>query len=280
MKENSVENKSLPKCGIIMPISAIDNCSTEHWSEVLSIIRDITIDSGFEPNLVSDADESGIIQKRIIQNIYSNEIVICDVSCKNPNVMFELGLRLAFDKPTIIIKDDITDYSFDTSVIEHLSYPRDLRFNKIISFKENLKKKIQSTYQKSINDPNYSTFLKNFGEYKIAHLSEKEITSDKYMLNLLEEMKYEIHQVRRNQSENLIEKRNIKILDKNDPFVWIDRNIAEFLKLKKINSKTRINEKLKEELKEYIYSKDEAPHIFQSEFEVNVMIDRVLELPF
>jgi hypothetical protein len=34
---------------------------------------------------------------------------LCDVSGKNANVMFELGLRLAFDNPTIIIKDDKTE---------------------------------------------------------------------------------------------------------------------------------------------------------------------------
>jgi hypothetical protein len=35
-------------------------------------------------------------------------------------------MRLAFDRPTIIVKDDLTTYSFDTSPIEHLEYPRDL----------------------------------------------------------------------------------------------------------------------------------------------------------
>jgi hypothetical protein len=32
----------------------------------------------------------------------------------------DMGLRLAFDKPTIIIKDDKTSYAFDTPPIEHL----------------------------------------------------------------------------------------------------------------------------------------------------------------
>ena len=112
--ENNNTNPSKPMCGIIMPISEIDNCSAEHWVEVQSILRDVIKSADFEPNLVSDADDVGIIQKRIVQNVYSNEIVVCDVSGKNPNVMFELGMRLAFDKPTIIIKDDFTNYSFDT----------------------------------------------------------------------------------------------------------------------------------------------------------------------
>jgi len=188
-----------PICGIIMPISPIDGCNTEHWAEMQSILKEVAKGCGFKSNLVSDADEIGIIQKRIIQNIYSNDIVICDVSGKNPNVMFELGMRLAFDKATVIVKDDKTDYSFDTGVIEHLGYPRDLRFHKILEFKENLKKKLESTYEKSKTDPNYSTFLKNFGEYKIAHLQEKEITSEKYILNVIEEMRSEVRLLRQYQ---------------------------------------------------------------------------------
>ena len=66
--------------------------------------------------------------------------------------MFELGMRLAFDKPTIIIIDDKTSYSFDTAIIEHLSYPRDLRYGKINEFKIKLKEKIIATIKKSEND--------------------------------------------------------------------------------------------------------------------------------
>ena len=124
-----------PICGIVMPISAIDGCSEKHWEEVKGILTDAIESAGYEANLVSNADDVGIIQKRIVQNLYDNDIVVCDVSCKNANVMFELGLRLAFDKPTIIVSDTDTNYSFDTSVIEHLMYPRDLNYYKIVDFK-------------------------------------------------------------------------------------------------------------------------------------------------
>lgn len=107
-----------------MPISSIDDCPESHWSEVRTILFEAIESSGFEPNMVSDSDDVGVIQKRIIQNIHDNPIVVCDVSCKNPNVMFELGMRLTFDKPTIIVKDDCTSYNFDTSIIEHIDYPR------------------------------------------------------------------------------------------------------------------------------------------------------------
>lgn len=188
-----------PTCGIIMPISEIDGCPAEHWIDVLGILKDVCNTNDFTPNLVSDSDDIGVIHNRIVENIYSSEIVICDVSCNNANVMFELGMRLAFDKPTIIIKDDITGYSFDTSLIEHLEYPRDLRFTTILKFKENLGKKLKATLEKAKGDPNYSTFLKNFGKYKIAHLEDKEVSSDTYILNAIEELRRDVR-VMRNQS--------------------------------------------------------------------------------
>ena len=185
-------------CGVVMPISAIDGCSESHWKEVYAIIKDAIKDADFEGNLVSEADDSGIIHKRIINNLYDNPIVVCDVSGKNPNVMFELGMRLAFDKPTIIIKDNMTSYTFDTSVIEHLEYPRDLRFKSIIEFKKNLSSKIRATFENSINDKNYTTFLKHFGQFKVANIEQKEISSDLFILKELKELKDSIASIHLN----------------------------------------------------------------------------------
>ncbi|MFA6238125.1 MAG: hypothetical protein WC635_12400 [Bacteriovorax sp.] len=186
-------------CGIIMPISEIDGCSEEHWGEVHEILIEAIETTGFDGNLVSSADEVGIIHKRIIQNLYDNPIVICDVSGKNPNVMFELGLRLAFDKPTIIIKDDKTSYSFDTSAIEHIEYPRDLRFSKIIEFKLKLTEKLRATYEKSNKDANYTTFLKHFGEFTVAKLEKKEVSGQEYILDELKSISLAMRKMERNQ---------------------------------------------------------------------------------
>lgn len=180
-----------------MPISGTDDCTETHWTEVLDILNDAIEKAGFDGNLVSDSDDVGIIHKRIIQNLYDNPIVVCDVSCKNPNVMFELGLRLAFDKPTIIVKDDKTSYSFDTSAIEHLEYPRDLRFNQIVEFKNKLAAKIEATYKKSTSDENYTTFLKHFGEFKVAKIEQKEVSGQEYIIEELRSLKRAMQRLER-----------------------------------------------------------------------------------
>ena len=194
---NKVENKpheksdnNLPKkCGIVMPIASMEGYHESHWKDVKRIIESAIKEANFEARLVSDADDIGVIHKRIVQNLYDNPMIVCDISGRNPNVMFELGLRLAFDKPTIIIKDEVTPYSFDTSVIEHLSYPKDLRYHDIEIFKENLKDRIKKTYKAYENDPeNYSTFLKNYGDFKAPLITEETVSIDRYVLEELKSL--------------------------------------------------------------------------------------------
>jgi len=181
-----------PICGIVRPIAALDNYTESHWQDVHNILCEAITKANFKPNLVSNANEVNLIHKTIIENLYLNEIVICDISGKNPNVMLELGMRLAFDKPTIIVKDDATSYSFDTSPIQHLEYRRDLRFADINRFQRELTDKIIATHEKSTSDPSYSTFLKNFGSFKVAQIDQVEASGDEIILEKLRSIELQI----------------------------------------------------------------------------------------
>ncbi len=184
---NSEEKDNV--CGIIMPIAKTDGYPEKHWSDVYNILCESAKMASFEPNLVSFDDDAGVIHKRIVQNIYSNPIVICDISSRNANVMLELGMRLAFDKPTIIVKDDKTPYSFDIASIEHIEYPSDLRYQSINDFKDKLKTKITETYRRSQSDSEYTTFLKHFGTFKVAKIEEKEVSGIEFLSAEIKELK-------------------------------------------------------------------------------------------
>ncbi|MDE6174951.1 MAG: hypothetical protein K2F88_05235, partial [Duncaniella sp.] len=58
------KSEEKPVCGIIMPISATAECLASHWQEVKGILVEAIKDAGLTPNLVSDANDSGVIQKR------------------------------------------------------------------------------------------------------------------------------------------------------------------------------------------------------------------------
>jgi len=192
---------SKPRCGVVMPISSIDGCSDQHWGEVLAIISDAVAAVGFEAQLVSTTD-AGVIHGAIVENLYKNPIVVCDVSAKNPNVMFELGMRLAFDKPTVVIKDDKTDYSFDTSPLAHLGYRRDLRFGDIVAFKEKLAHKVASVYRLAESkEPGYKSFLEHFGTYDVSKLNEHEATATQVLTRQINDLKLLVLGLQRPRSE-------------------------------------------------------------------------------
>ena len=172
-----------------MPISEIDGLNESHWLEVKDLIQRAATEAGYKAELVSADTDVGIIQKRIVRALYEHPVVVCDVSCKNSNVMLELGMRLAFDKPVILIKDDKTAFSFDTSPLEHLVYPRGLRFSAMENFVSELSKKI-SAVEKRRND---DSFLKSFGSFKVAELNVESAPVDEVILSELSEIRARLH---------------------------------------------------------------------------------------
>jgi len=58
----------------------------------------------------------------IIDQIRNADIVICNISKFHPNVMYELGLSHALNKPTILLVDNETDYFFDAAYIRYIAY--------------------------------------------------------------------------------------------------------------------------------------------------------------
>lgn len=266
-----------PSCGLIMPISAIDGCPAEHWAEVKAVVIE-SVESIQKPRftvrLVSDADETGVIQKRIVQNVYNSEIVVCDVSAKNPNVMFELGLRLAFDKPTVIIKDDKTDYSFDTGVIEHVTYPRDLRFTKIVDFKNTLADKVAATYKAGLSDANHSPFLKNFGTFQVAALNQTEVAPDKIVVELLTEMQGDIDVLKRRVDDGSLRRRNRFESDMVTGISKIMTAVAKYKRKHKIANLSSLAGD--QDLYSFVQNEFFAPDYFRDPQEFTEAIDNVL----
>ncbi|CCO22304.1 hypothetical protein [Maridesulfovibrio hydrothermalis] len=184
-----MSNKQTVTCGIAMPISAADEYSEEHWAEVRNILIDTikninnNIDLRVKP--VWEEDYVNIIQKSIVNNIYQNDIVIFDLSSLNPNVMFELGLRLAFDKPVVIIRDNQTKLPFDTTIIEALTYDKGLKYQSIEKLKKEITIRVLATLKEKEENGNYSPFLKSFGTFYTVTLNSDDINSEDKIINML-----------------------------------------------------------------------------------------------
>lgn len=162
------------ECAIIMPISGIDELGPDHCSDVLEILSEAIDQAGFEPKPAWINTKADIIQRKIIENLFKAEIAICDVSGQNPNVMFELGMRLAFDKPTIIVKDDATDFCFDISGLHHETYPRDLRLGPTRQFISDISTQLRARHNEYATE-DYTSFLKSLGPFVAETPDTKDI---------------------------------------------------------------------------------------------------------
>ncbi len=83
------------------------------FEEVLrNLITPAAIDAGFKVE-TAKREGSDVIQSTIVNQLLAADLVIADLTEHNPNVLFELGLRMAFEKPTALIRARGTQAIFD-----------------------------------------------------------------------------------------------------------------------------------------------------------------------
>ena len=131
------------QCGIIMPIAAMPDYSVSHWEAMLELISRGVRKAGMVPQPVWANGPADVLQERIVRNLYEQPFAICDVSGLNPNVMLELGLRLAFGKPTIIVNDGVIRAPFDIGPAEYVNYDKSLHYKAAEDFVDRLAARIQ-----------------------------------------------------------------------------------------------------------------------------------------
>ena len=147
-----VEKKS---CFVIMPISDVEGYESGHFSRVYRhLIKPACEDAGFDPIRADEVASSNYIVIDILSKIVESELVICDLSGKNPNVLYELGIRQAFNLPTVLIKDIKTDKIFDIQGLRYMEYNQTLRVDTVQKQIKELSKVIQETMKAKGQDIN------------------------------------------------------------------------------------------------------------------------------
>ena len=88
-----------------------------YFDEVLKhLVTPAAVKAGFNARTAKKAG-SEVIQSTIVNDLDSADLVIVDLTEHNPNVLFELGMRIAFNKPVCLIRAKGTLAIFD---IDHM----------------------------------------------------------------------------------------------------------------------------------------------------------------
>ena len=107
-------------------------------------------------------------KQRIVDDIWNSlkrcRFVLAELTGKNPNVLYEIGLAHAIGKPVIIITRNGDDVPFDLKALRYLFYDVNDPF-----WGENLKTGIQNLVKKVIETPSIEKYLEGISTSTIQY---------------------------------------------------------------------------------------------------------------
>ena len=116
-------NSQKKKCFVIMPFSSTKSCTEEEWLDIFEhTIKPAVEESGFDYECFRASLMIGNIIRDILDNLYKADVVIADLTDRNANVFYELGVRHAFRNATILIAQNIEHVPFDLKNYATLTY--------------------------------------------------------------------------------------------------------------------------------------------------------------
>lgn len=123
--EDKVQKK---KCFIITPIGEKDSDIFRQADGVIkSVIRPVLKEHGFNDICAAhEITKSGMINNQIINRIVEDDLVVANLTDRNPNVMYEVCLRHVTAKPIIHICETGTVLPFDIKDSRTIFYRNDI----------------------------------------------------------------------------------------------------------------------------------------------------------
>ena len=106
----------LDQCFVMMPFGSWFD---RYYSEIyVPAIRE----AGFEPVRADELFSTGSVMEQIWEQIEKSKVLLADLTDRNPNVFYELGLAHAAKKPVVFTAGDIGDVPFDLRHLRVIVY--------------------------------------------------------------------------------------------------------------------------------------------------------------
>lgn len=151
-------NKS---CFVIMPISDCEGYEKGHFEHVYNdIIKPAIGKTGFMAVRADEVKQTNLIHLDILKKLIDAPIAVCDLSTRNPNVLFELGIRQAFDRPVVLIQEKGTPRIFDIAPLRYLEYSKEMKYHEVIESQQKLQEAIEATKSAEGDTGNINSIVK------------------------------------------------------------------------------------------------------------------------
>ena len=111
------------RCFIIQQMGNARSVERKHANHVMNnVIKPAAQQKGYVAKRVDKINPAGMISEAIVEAICLSELVIVDLAGLNANVMYELGVRQAWNLPLVLIAPDVSNLPFDINGINTLPY--------------------------------------------------------------------------------------------------------------------------------------------------------------
>ena len=139
---------SLPECFVVMPVTDPEQYDPGHFRRVFEdIFVPACAAAGYRAVRADDVRETNLIHLDILRRLLDTPMVLCDLSSRNPNVLFELGLRQAFDKPVVLVQEVGTPKIFDIAPLRLTEYRRGRIYHEVIEDQQRIADAVRATEQ-------------------------------------------------------------------------------------------------------------------------------------
>jgi hypothetical protein len=106
----------MKSCFVIAPIGAAGSCERQRSDRVLTdIIGPACKECGYRAVRADHISEPGIITSQVVQRLVAEDMVVADLSGRNPNVFYELPVRHAYGRPAVLVIDAAEAIPFDVA---------------------------------------------------------------------------------------------------------------------------------------------------------------------
>ena len=173
-------------CFVIMPISDCEGYNQGHFSRVYEdIIKPSVFNADFNPVRGDEVSKTNLIQLDILNKLLEAPIAICDLSSRNPNVLFELGIRQAFDKAVVLIQEKGTPKIFDINPLRYIEYAKEMGYRDVIDAQLKITTSLTETYQAKDEVGNVNSIVKLLALNSAASIPSVNGDGDSLKLNLI-----------------------------------------------------------------------------------------------
>lgn len=160
-------------CFVMMPVSDPEGYTKGHFKHVFEdIINPACAQAGFVAIRADQVKQSNLIHLDILQKLLEAPMALCDLSSRNPNVLFELALRQAFDKPVVLVQEVGTQQIFDIAPLRYTEYRKERVYHEVLEDQKAIAEAIAETFNSHGTGRSINSIVKLLALSQPANLPE------------------------------------------------------------------------------------------------------------